>query len=60
MNACEVVDGLMKMHAYEGLWCDGMVSPAKIPVDLLRLIDDFESKFECNFPDDGVIGNWVR
>ena len=57
VNSCEIVDGLMKMHANECLWGDGMIGPAKIPVGFLGLIYNFESDLECNFPDDRIVGN---
>lgn len=60
MNTCDVIDSLMKMHPDEGLGGDGMVSPAKIPVSLFGLIDNFETNFKGGFSDNRVISDLVR
>ena len=59
MDSWEVVDGLVKMHAYEGLGSDGMVGPAEVPVGFFRLVDDIESYFVGYFSNDGVVGDCV-
>ena len=60
VNAGEVVDGLVKMHAYEGGRGDGVVSPAEIPVASEGLIDDEHAYFLSCFSDDGIVGDFVR
>ena len=60
VNAGDVVDSLMKMHPDESLGGDGVVSPAKIPVSLLGLADNFEANFEGGFSDNRVFSDLVR
>ena len=60
MNASDIVDSLMKMHPDESLGGDGVVGPAKIPVSLFGLVDNFKTYFKCGFSNNRVISDLVR
>ena len=44
VDAWDVVDALVEVHADEGVGCDLQVGPAEIPVALLRFFDGLHAE----------------
>lgn len=55
-----IVDSLMKMHAYECMGGYQSISPANIPFSRKRLLDHFQSHTICNLPNHRIMSYCIK